>query len=182
MTKTERRAEARKRKKIMTTDDIDHRSRMLCEQVLQTPQYQQANTVYGYLPFNQEVDLTTLLSQALHDGKQVALPKCYGKEMRFILVTDLSRIQYTNFGMPEPVDDAPVASDFHALVIVPGLLFDHEGYRIGYGGGYYDRFLSQEPDHPTIGLCYDFQMTDQLPRHSHDLPVDVVFSMPSASI
>lgn len=161
----------------MNREDIDSRSRQLCSRVLKTQAYHDAKTVYGYLPFNQEVNLLPLLQQAVRDGKQVALPKCYGKDMRFILVSDFSRIQASSIGAPEPVEDAPIAQDKTALVIVPGLVFDERGYRIGYGGGYYDRFLSREPHHPTIGLCFDFQLISRLEEEPHDLPVDTVFSL-----
>lgn len=144
--------------------------------VLATEKYHQASTVYGYLPFNQEVDLTALLQQALADGKQVALPKCYGREMRFILLNDLSAVQRSTLGAPEPIMDFPIARDETALIILPGLVFDSRGYRIGYGGGYYDRFLANEPTHPTIGLCYDFQLLEQLTPEEHDIPVQTVFS------
>lgn len=164
-------------KKAMTQEDIDARSARLCACVLRTEAYRQANTIYGYLPFNQEVRLFPLLRQALADGKQIALPKCYGKDMRFILMKDLSRIQAGSIGAPEPMDDEPVATDPTALVIVPGVVFDTRGYRIGYGGGYYDRFLSREPRHPTIALCYDFQLVDQLSPEPHDIPADIVFSV-----
>lgn len=176
-TKAELRRAVRQRKLGMTPEDIHIRSHALCSRVLQTDVYRNCKTIYGYLPFNQEVDLLPLLQNALEEGKQVALPKCFGKEMHFILVSDLSRIQYSPFGAPEPVDDMPKACDESALVIVPGLVFDHRGYRIGYGGGYYDRFLSQEPHHPTIALCYDFQLCSGFEPEPHDIPVDMVFSV-----
>lgn len=175
--KTEIREAVRRRKQSMTPEDICTRSHDLCQRVLQTEAYHNCETIYGYLPFNQEVDLFPLLQKALDDGKQVALPKCFGKEMRFIQISDLSRIQYSRFGAPEPIDDSPVACDESALVIVPGLAFTIQGYRIGYGGGYYDRFLAKEPTHPTIGLCYDFQLCDTLEYETHDIPVDTVFSV-----
>ena len=119
--KTDLRSAVRQRKQAMSKEDISVRSSTLCSQVLQTEVYHLSKTIYGYLPFNQEVDLLPLLQKALDDGKQVALPKCFGKEMRFILVSDISRIQYSRFGAPEPMDDGPVARDESALVIVPGL-------------------------------------------------------------
>lgn len=170
------RANMRQRKQAMTAEEIAEKSLALCHMVLQTPAYRNAATVYGYLPFNQEVDLHSLLQQALADGKQVALPKCYGKEMRFILISDLSRVRRSAIGAPEPLDDGPVARDETALVIVPGVAFDPRGYRIGYGGGYYDRFLMQEPNHPTISLCYDFQVLPRLDAEPHDIPVQTLFS------
>jgi 5-formyltetrahydrofolate cyclo-ligase len=175
--KKELRAHIRSLKKAMLPEEIARRSQGLCGLVLDTEVYRQSKTIYGYLPFNQEVDLTALLRQAMADGKQIALPKCYRKEMRFILVEDLSRIQYSSFGAPEPAADTPIAADKTALMILPGLLFDRLGYRIGYGGGYYDRFLAQEPDHPTIGLCFDFQLVDRLDLDDHDIPAQTVFSL-----
>ena len=173
--KQELRRAIRQQKQAMAPEDIAARSDNLRRRVLETDAYRQAKTIYCYLPFNQEVDTLPLLRQALLDGKQAALPKCYGKEIRFILTDDLSRIRYSPFGAPEPVDDAPIASDETALVIVPGLVFDESGHRIGYGGGYYDRFLSREPNHPTIALCFDFQLVPHLEPDPHDIPVQTVF-------
>lgn len=175
--KQQLRAAIRQQKKALTPEAIFEKSRHLCALVLKTEVYRQCRSVYGYLPFNQEIDLLPLLRQAMADGKQVALPRCIGKEMQFILMEDLSRIQQSSFGAPEPVDQEPVARDESALVIVPGLVFDRRGYRIGYGGGYYDRFLAAEPHHPTISLCYDFQLTDRLLPEPHDIPVDAIFSL-----
>ena len=171
------RAAIRQRKQQMTPGEITEKSSHLCRLVLQSDAYRQSRCIYGYLPFNQEVDLLPLLHRALADGKQVALPKCYGKEMRFILVSDLSRVRHSAFGAPEPIDDGPVAREPDALVIVPGLAFDRSGCRIGYGGGYYDRFLAREPEHPTIALCFSFQLMDRLPADPHDIPVQTVFSV-----
>lgn len=165
----------RQKKRAMTLEALSARSDALCRMVLNTETYRNAKTIYGYLPFNQEVRTLPLLQQALVDGKQVALPKCFGKEMRFILVRDLSRIRPSVFGAPEPVEDSPVAADPAALVLVPGLAFDSEGHRMGYGGGFYDRFLAGEPGHPTIALCFDFQMVPHLKTEPHDISIDTVF-------
>lgn len=167
----------REKKRALTESEILRRSEILCRMVLETEAYQTAKTIYGYLPFNQEVNLKFLLQQALKDSKQIALPKCYGREMRFILISDLNQVQKCANGAPEPIDDHPVAADPSALVIVPGIAFDAKGYRIGYGGGYYDRFLSAEPYHPTIALCFDFQLVPQLPHESHDIPVNTLFQI-----
>lgn len=170
------RRQIRQYKQSLSPEEIAEKSTFLCARVMQTPEFQAAKTIYGYLPFNQEVNTLPLLEAALALGKQVALPKCYGREMRFILTRDLSQIQASAFGAPEPLADSPVARDENALVIVPGLVFDRQGYRIGYGGGFYDRFLAAEPNHPTIALCYDFQLVDRLLPEPHDLPVHTVFS------
>lgn len=118
-----------------------------------------------------------LLRRAQADGKRVAVPKVYGKSMKFLWLDDLSRISEGYCSIPEPIDDGPEADDGEALVLVPGLAFDAQGHRLGYGGGFYDRFLSIEP-HPTVALCYDFQLLPLLKTESYDIPVDAVLSTP----
>ncbi len=174
MDKAALREQMRQRKRAMTAEEIEEKSRILCQMLVQTEEYRRAQTIYGYLPFNQEVRTLPILEQALRDGKKVALPKILDKQMHFAYITDFSQAQRGYGGTPEPADGAPVAQDRTALVLVPGLAFDQRGFRIGYGGGFYDRFLAQEPEHPAIALCYDFQMLPKLETEEFDVPVDRV--------
>ena len=174
MDKKELRAMIRAQKRAMTEQEIESKSQRLTELFLATDAYRQAKTIYGYLPYNQEVRTEALLEQALRDGKRVAVPKCYGDEMRFIYLDDLSKVEKGYCGIPEPVADEPLGDDPTALVLMPGLAFDEEGHRIGYGGDFYDKFLMQEPEHPTLALCYDFQMLPELHTEEFDIPVDRV--------
>ena len=174
MDKKELRSMIRAKKRAITEEEIVSKSEALGRLFRETEQYKKAEAIYFYLPYNQEVRTVPMLEQALLDGKKVAVPKVYGEEMRFLYITDLSRIGKGYSGIPEPIDDDPVAEDPSALVLMPGLAFDPQGHRIGYGGGFYDRFLSQEPEHPTVALCYDFQMLDKLETEEFDIPVDLV--------
>lgn len=174
MDKKELRKAIRLKKQAMTGEDIRRRSASLVWQFQHTAQYRTAKTLYAYLPYNQEVRTEELILQALEEGKKVAVPKVYGDEMRFIYITDLEDIEEGYAGIPEPVTDGPVAEDKTALVLMPGVAFTEEGGRIGYGGGFYDRFLAAEPEHPTVALCYDFQMVETLPTEEFDVPVDLV--------
>lgn len=174
MDKKELRRTIREQKRAMTEEEIVRRSEELGKLFAASQAYRDARTVYGYLPYNQEVRTVPMLEQALRDGKQVAVPKCYGDEMKFILMTDLSLVEKGYAGIPEPIADGPVAEDETALVLMPGLAFDPQGHRIGYGGGFYDKFLSREPGHPTLALCYEFQMLPHLDTEEHDIPVDTV--------
>ena len=164
----------REQKRAMTETQIISKSEKLGELFIASELYKQAKTIYGYLPYNQEVRTTAMLQQALEDGKKVAVPKCYGDEMRFIYLEDLSQVEKGYCGIPEPIEDGPVADDPNALVLMPGLAFTKEGLRMGYGGGFYDKFLASEPGHPTLALCYDFQMVEHIPTNAYDVPVDVV--------
>ena len=174
MDKLQLRRSIRERKRAMTEEEIVSRSEKLCALFLASDAYKNAQTIYGYLPYNQEVRTVPMLEQALADGKRVAVPKCFGSEMRFILMEDLSQVAPGYANIPEPIADGPIADDPEALVLMPGLAFDRKGHRIGYGGGFYDRFLAAEPDHPTLALCYDFQMMEHVETEEFDIPVDCV--------
>lgn len=174
MDKKELRRQIRELKRAMTSEQIDAASARLGELFLNCPQYKEAKTIYGYLPYNQEVRTVPMLEQAMREGKRVAVPKCYGDEMRFIYMDDLSKVEKGYANIPEPIADDPVADDKTALVLMPGMAFTKEGKRMGYGGGFYDKFLAAEPDHPTVALCYDFQMVEDLPTEDYDIPVDCV--------
>lgn len=174
MDKTELRREIRARKRAMTEAEIEDRSARLAQLFFASRAYQNAKTIYGYLPYNQEVRTVPMLERALKDGKKVAVPKVYGEEMKFLYLDDLTAVAKGYAGIPEPIADEPVAHDETALVLMPGLAFDPQGHRIGYGGGFYDKFLAAEPNHPTLALCYEFQMLPKLDVEDHDIPVDTV--------
>lgn len=174
MNKQELRAHIRQLKRSMTEEEIQAASQQLGVLFAASEAYQQAKTIYGYLPYNQEVRTTQMLQKALEDGKRIAVPKCYGDEMRFIYLDDLSLVEKGYCGIPEPIADGPIADDPTALVLMPGLAFTKDGARMGYGGGFYDKFLAAEPNHPTLALCYAFQMVDHLDTEAHDIPVDTV--------
>lgn len=174
MDKAALRREIREKKRAMTEEEILCRSERLGELFAASDAYRQAKTVYGYLPYNQEVRTVPMLERALGDGKRVAVPKVYGDKMRFIYLDDLQQVEKGYAGIPEPVADEPVADDPCALVLMPGLAFTKKGDRMGYGGGFYDRFLSEEPNHPTVALCYDFQILETLPTEEFDIPVDLI--------
>lgn len=174
MDKKALRRQVREWKRAMTAEQIDAASADLCEQFLNTDLYFHAKTIYGYLPYNQEVRTVPIIAKALADGKRVAVPKVYGDEMRFIYIDGFDNLEKSEKGIPEPIEDGPIGDDPTALVIMPGIAFDKDGHRIGYGGGYYDKFLASEPNHQTIALCYDFQVFPQLETEEFDIPVDLV--------
>ena len=174
MDKKELRRMIREQKRAMTEAMIVEKSEKLGHLFAASELYKNAKSIYGYLPYNQEVRTVAMLEQAIRDGKRVAVPKCYGDEMRFLWMDDLSKVEKGYANIPEPIADEPVADDPTALVLMPGLAFDPQGHRCGYGGGFYDKFLAAEPKHPTLALCYEFQMLPHLETEAHDIPVDYV--------
>ena len=118
-----------------------------------------------------------IVRRARLDGKRIAAPRVLGETMEFFWLTPETKLELSGYGIPEPVNGER-AGDRTALVLMPGLAFDPAGNRLGYGGGFYDRFLAREPEHPTIALCYGFQLLPRLEVESHDRPVDAVISEP----
>lgn len=174
MDKKELRRQIREQKRAMTEEEIVSRSEQLAQLFVSAEAYRNAKSIYGYLPYNQEVRTVPILAKAIADGKRVAVPKIYGDTMKFLWLDDLNAVAKSEKGIPEPIADEPVADDENALVLIPGVAFTENGDRMGYGGGYYDRFLAAEPNHPTIALCYAFQMVESLPTEDFDIPVDCV--------
>ncbi len=174
MNKQQIRAQIRAKKREMTEAQIVSASEKLGILLENSDLYRNATAIYGYLPYNQEVRTVPMLFRAIRDGKKVAVPKICGGEMKFFWMEDLTRVAPGYAGIPEPDFDAPEADDPHALVLMPGMAFDRTGQRIGYGGGFYDRFLAREPDHPTLALCYGFQIVEKIETEAFDIPVDCV--------
>lgn len=161
-------------KRAMTQAEIEAYSAELTEKFCNTEDYQSAASVYVYLPYNQEVRTWEIVKRAWADGKRVAVPKVYGDEMKFLWLESFDPIAPGGWNIPEPTFDAPIADDEAALILMPGLAFDREGHRVGYGGGFYDKYLEQHPHHRLIALCYPFQLFAHLDVEEHDIPVDRV--------
>lgn len=124
--------------------------------------------VYAYTSVRGEAGTERLIDELLKHGCRVALPRVFGREMRFFYISDRNRLVTGAFGIPEPVDGCPEADAPDALVITPGVGFSIDGSRVGYGAGYYDRFFATEPDHRSVGICYDFQLFQAFETEKHD--------------
>ena len=145
----------------------------LTEQLLQHPFYQEAKIIATYLSFPHEFQTQELIEQALRDCKKVLIPKTYSKGRMDFVIYDPQQLVKTSFGLLEPQGDLGVVDASQIdLVHVPGLAFTMEGYRIGYGGGYYDRYLKHFPGH-TLSTVYPCQIRDFIPE-DHDIPVQEV--------
>ena len=145
----------------------------LTEGLLQHPFYQEANTIATYLSFPHEFQTQELIEQALRDCKKVLIPKTYSKGRMDFVIYDPQQLVKTAFGLLEPQGDLGVVDASQIdLIHVPGLAFTMEGYRIGYGGGYYDRYLKHFPGH-TLSTVYPCQIRDFIPEN-HDIPVQEV--------
>ena len=176
MDKKALRAQMRELKRALTAQQIERASAGLAQQLFAHPAYRNARAIYGYLSYNQEVRTLPILQQAQLDGKRVAVPKVFGDTMKFLWLDDLTAIAPGAYNIPEPIANSPEADDETALILMPGIAFDPAGHRCGYGGGFYDKYLAAHCQHPTLALCYGFQMFEHLDTDAHDIPVDFVLS------
>ncbi|HET5293455.1 TPA: 5-formyltetrahydrofolate cyclo-ligase [Streptococcus pneumoniae] len=145
----------------------------LTEGLLQHPFYQESKIIASYLSFPHEFQTQELIEQALKDGKKVLIPKTYPKGRMDFVVYDPQQLVKTSFELLEPQGDLEIVDASQIdLIHVPGLAFTTEGYRIGYGGGYYDRYLKHFSGH-TLSTIYPCQIQDFIPE-DHDIPVQEV--------
>ncbi|MFS1664024.1 5-formyltetrahydrofolate cyclo-ligase [Streptococcus sp. zg-JUN1979] len=141
--------------------------------VLASPSYQDSQVIATYLSFSHEYDTKELIAQALADGKRVLIPKTYPKGEMIFCPYHPDELIRTSFGLWEPARGLAVAKSQIDLIHVPGLLFNQAGFRIGYGGGYYDRYLETFKGN-TISTAYQFQLVD-FEEERHDIPVEDIF-------
>ncbi|MFV0401393.1 MAG: 5-formyltetrahydrofolate cyclo-ligase [Oscillospiraceae bacterium] len=145
------------------------------------PAYQDCKLLLCFVSTPQEVDTRALIEAALAEGKRVAVPYCIDgtREMEFYEIESLSELQPRTFGVlePDPASHKKVTSFRDALCILPGLSFDRFGYRLGYGGGYYDRFLSHKfagSGGVTAGICFRDCMRSHIVHGRYDVPADYI--------
>lgn len=171
--KSELRKQVLQEMKAIPREQKQAMDQALTERFLKHPFYQEANTIATYLSFPHEFQTQGLIEQALKDGKKVLIPKTYPKGRMDFVVYDLQQLVKTSFGLLEPQGNLEVvAASQIDLIHVPGLAFTMEGYRIGYGGGYYDRYLEHFSGH-TLSTVYPCQIRDFSPEN-HDIPVQEV--------
>lgn len=147
------------------------------KRIISSPAYRQCRTLLTYVSTDIEVDTRALIEYAVSDGKRVAVPKCIPNSvlMDFFYIKSINELSPGTFSVPEPADGGSPLKNFKgALCIVPGLVFDMKGFRLGYGKGYYDRFLAAHPHMRLMGLCYCKCTVQSLVSGRFDRPVDLL--------
>ena len=172
MTKARLRKRMLRLRRALPSDEVKRRSEAVLSHLLSHPIYKNSRTVHTYISVDEEVDTWPLISRALDDGKRVVVPVVSGDEdMVHCEVDSRSEFVKGRFGLWEPKHRREVDVKELDLVVVPGVAFDRRGYRLGFGRGYYDRFLSQVSA-PKVGLAFDFQVVPCIPEDPHDERVD----------
>ncbi len=154
-------------------EEVMECSKACVSKVLQFPELIEAKTVCVYMPTGNEIDTTEIIRYCKENGKRLAAPRVNGDTMEFYYFTDETDMKQGAYDIWEPTGTEAV-EDEESLVIMPGVAFDLSCNRIGYGKGYYDRYLSAHPHMKKVALAYDFQIVGRIKREVHDVRPDVV--------
>jgi 5-formyltetrahydrofolate cyclo-ligase len=175
-------AEIRKRllslRNSLSTEEITAGSGEIVTRLMRIEEIRSASTLMVYLSFGSEVDLDDLIRWCWEEGKRVVVPFCRpeSRELTACRIDGFDELETGHYGIRAPKEGLlrPVDGREIEVVIVPAAAFDRKGYRIGYGGGYYDRFLPKAPRAVKIGVAFASQIVEEIPVDGHDLPVDII--------
>lgn len=175
-TKKQIRTEILKRRSALSKDKVADKSRAICRKIVSCEQFVQAESILLYLDFNHEVETGLIWEKAQKMGKHVAAPRLIGSQMVFARIQSEKDLIPGKWGIPEPKKNCPVIRehDSRTVVIMPGVAFDCSRNRIGYGGGYYDRYFAGYDSVYKIAAAYDLQIVEQVPAEPFDLKPDCI--------
>lgn len=160
------------RKNIKNKEVLDNR---IFYKVIELKEYKESKMILIYVSLKDEVDTFKLIEHSLRIGKKVAVPKCEGDNIVFYNINTLSDLQEGSFRILEPKTNEIINDFSDSICIIPGIAFDKENNRIGYGRGFYDRFL-EKYDGTKIGLAYAECICDRIDSESTDIKMDIVIT------
>ena len=172
--KKEIRDSIQKQRDSLSKEKVLELSKKIGHNLLNLKWYKKAKSVMYFVSFNNEAHTHDLIKNAF--GKKIVIvPKIVNRQIEPSMIIDFDNlISSGKFGILEPIELMKIAYKNIDLILVVGIAFDKEGYRLGYGLGYYDKLLTKVPKAVKIGLAFDFQIVDKLPREQYDVPVDLI--------
>ena len=169
------------RKRVLTERNLlskeiwTEKNHRIYEKVIAHPFFLNAEEIYCYIDFKNEVGTRNILETAWSLGKKVAVPKIAGEYMEFHYINDFQELSFGCWGILEPMMQNP-AEGRSVLVVMPGAVFDKAKHRIGYGKGYYDQYLAKHPDYQTMALAFELQMLENIPADMHDICPEIIIT------
>lgn len=167
------RNEIKKKRSQLSPNDRQIKDEQIYQSVVQSEEFIQASSILIYINNGEEVSTTKIIQKAWELGKWVAAPKTKKQEINFYTFSAFSELKTGPYGILEPTDKELVESQ-DALVIMPGVVFDYNRNRIGYGGGYYDRYLSSHNIFKSMALAYDCQLIKEVPHDEYDVKPNII--------
>lgn len=158
---------------------ISSKSKLIQEKLIESIEFIESKSIGIYFPIGSEVQTNEIIMNALELEKVVLLPRVVLKDLQFFVVDkhdfEQDLFDLNKFGIKEP-KETNMKLEFIDLLIVPGIVFDYRGYRIGYGYGYYDKFIAKKKFSKSIGLAYDFQVAKNIPKSEYDKRIDILIT------
>lgn len=155
-------------RKTFTDQQIAEMSCSVTANVCALPAFKNAGRILIYADYNHEVMTRSIIENAWKTGKEVAVPKVEGSDMTFYRLTEFSQLSTGYCGIPEP-EEGEIVNWEKGLIIMPGVAFDRKNHRVGYGGGFYDRYLEKYRELDRLALAFSFQIMDQVPTEPTDI-------------
>ena len=169
------RAMIRKKRKEISETYLHEASDAITKRLNALPSYRDAKVIYTYVGCKGEVATDRIIRNALVEGKKVAVPKVLGDVMEFYYIESLDELAPGCMDIPEPVpDEEKKAQEENAFMVLPGLAFSRDGGRVGFGGGYYDKYLAAHPNLVKTAVAFSWQILPEVPREENDIPVPVI--------
>ncbi|MDR2943704.1 MAG: 5-formyltetrahydrofolate cyclo-ligase [Methanosarcinales archaeon] len=166
----------RARRDSLTHADVLEKSKRITDALVQSELFEKSGSLFAYLDVRNEVSTRSLIEYCFTIGKPVYVPVTRGQDMFFAQIRDFSDLVEAGYGISEPAHPVKAETDEKSLFIVPGVGFDKYGNRIGYGAGFYDKYLNCRSYMHLIGVCFDFQIVDRLPKEVTDVQMDSVLT------
>ncbi len=163
------------RRKARTDQEIHAMSAAIARRFFMQPEYREASCIYAYMDYKHEVETKEIILKAWKDHKRVAVPRVKGDVMEYYYIESFDQLEEGYFGIREPKKDCPLAQEPEALLILPGVAFDESLHRVGYGGGFYDKYQAAWPSLVRIALAFEFQVFPKVPFEEFDkLPQKII--------
>lgn len=172
-TKQEIRLAMKQKREQLTNLYMVQASNTCADRVFSLPQYKEAATVFVYLAFQNEMSTLPIIEQSLRLNKKIAAPKVNGKNIDFYYFDSIESLIPGVWGIPEPPPIHKAALE-DVLMVMPGIAFDKKRNRVGYGGGFYDRYLKDHNEIKTLAIAYDFQVLDDVPAEPFDQRPEII--------
>lgn len=175
--KKEIRAKILKMRQALPKEEVREKSLRIMRRIEETETFKNADNLLAYIDFRGEVATRTLIEKAWELGKKVYVPRVAGKEMEFYQIHSFEDLEKGAYGILEPKKECPVyeaGEGQTTLAILPGSVFDKKKNRVGYGGGFYDRYFEKRKDICRIAAAYEMQIVEEIETEEFDLPADYV--------
>ena len=169
-----------KKRNTLSTSEVLEKSSRIKKRIFEMDLFRDAQTILFYVSYGNEVYTHDMIKESISLGKTVVVPKSVTKNNALILsrLTDWNNLEVGAYNILEPKQESIKEADIESidLIIIPGVVFDESGNRIGHGKGYYDRLLNDSRNIPSVGLAFEFQIVDNIESEKHDEKIDVIIT------